>query len=189
MLSGVNIDEVRNYNKKLKAMQEEASRATNKVEIYENELKANCEELSKLFGFEVTVDNVEQVYNDYMKKVRSSLESGNTILNKINEEMSGVSQTVKVQTPVQPVNQSIQQSYQQTAQQSPVFATQMPSMDGTQAMQQNTQQNVQQTSYIPGMQSSAIPGMPDSSLNQQNEQSIPNINLMGGMAGTSPVQL
>lgn len=117
MVNGVNIEEVKKYNASLKQYKEQSSRLAVEIEVNNKELEQLCTQLSAELGVEVTPDNVEQIYNEQVQKINNILETGNTILNKIESESNnGIKQstinnsTVQNQsipvTPVAPVQQS-----------------------------------------------------------------------------------
>lgn len=91
MLQGVNIDEVRKYNASLKQYKDQSARLTVEIEMNEKELKQLCEQLTAELGTTVTPENVEQIYNEQVNKINQTLETGNAILKKIEQEASGVS--------------------------------------------------------------------------------------------------
>lgn len=83
MNSGINIEEVKQFNATLSTYKEKASKLNAKLEFNQSELKKKCEALSKELGVEVTEENVEQIYNEYVAKIQQSLETGKNILSKI----------------------------------------------------------------------------------------------------------
>lgn len=90
MLQGVNIDEVRKYNASLKQYKDQSARLTVEIEMNEKELKQLCEQLSTELGVTVTPENVEQIYEEQVSKINQTLETGNAILKKIEQEALGV---------------------------------------------------------------------------------------------------
>lgn len=104
MLQGVDINEVRKYNASLKQYKDQSARLSVEIEMNEKELKQICEQLSAELGTTVTPENVEEIYNDQVNKINQTLETGNAILKKIEQEASGVKQgTTNVGAPTIPV--------------------------------------------------------------------------------------
>ena len=90
MLQGVNIDEVKKYNASLKQYKDQSARLTVEIEMNEKELKQLCEQLSTELGVSVTPENVEKIYEEQVGKINQTLETGNAILKKIEQEAMGV---------------------------------------------------------------------------------------------------
>ena len=89
MLQGVNIDEIKKYNASLKQCRDRAASLNAEIEYTNKEIDALCIELSQELGITVTRDNAEQVYNEQIEKINSTLQSGNAVLSKIASEESG----------------------------------------------------------------------------------------------------
>ena len=68
------------YNEKLKAHQEKAAKLKASVEIMTEQLERDCKQLSEALGTEVTPDNLEAVYQQYMEKVENTLSAGEDLL-------------------------------------------------------------------------------------------------------------
>ena len=96
MLQGVDINEVRKYNASLKQYKDQSARLTVEIEMNEKELKQICEQFSAELGTVVTPENVEEIYNEQVNKINQTLETGNAILKKIEQEASGVKQASPV---------------------------------------------------------------------------------------------
>ncbi len=93
MLQGVNIDEIKKYNASLKQCRDRAASLNAEIEYTNKEIDNLCNELSAELGVTVTRDNIEQIYNEQVEKINSTLQSGNAVLSKIaNEENSEVPQ-------------------------------------------------------------------------------------------------
>ena len=111
MLQGINIEEVKKYNESLKQYKEQSNRLTVEIEMNEKELNNLCEQLSAELGIQVTPDNVEKIYEEQVEKINQTLETGNAILQKIEQEASnpigtlpnvGVNANANATTPVAP---------------------------------------------------------------------------------------
>lgn len=114
MLKGVNIEEVKQYNSSLKQYKDQSARLRVEIEVNTKELTQLCNQLSAELGVEVTTENVEQIYKEQVEKINNILETGNTILHKIESESnSGQSMGLKQGSmgmtppvaPAQPFNQ------------------------------------------------------------------------------------
>lgn len=92
MLQGVNIDEIKKYNASLKQCRDRAASLNAEIEYTNKEIDALCVELSQELGITVTRENAEQVYNEQLEKINSTLQSGNAVLSKIASEESGAQQ-------------------------------------------------------------------------------------------------
>lgn len=112
MLQGVDINQVKQYNDSLKQYKDKASKLNAEIEYTNKEIDALCAELSAELGVKVTRDNIQQVYEEQVNKINSTLQSGNAVLAKIASEeraastmQSAPAQSVPVQ-PSQPVQQT-----------------------------------------------------------------------------------
>lgn len=86
MMSGVDINQVKQYNEQLKQYKEQAAKIKVEIEMNTSELNRLCEELTAELGVSVTPDNIEQIYNDRVEKVKNTLQSGTEIMNRIRQE-------------------------------------------------------------------------------------------------------
>lgn len=107
MLQGIDLNQVRQYNASLKQYKDKASSLKAEIDYTNKEIDTLCTELSAELGINVTRDNIQQVYEDQVSKINSTLQSGNAVLAKIASEEQTAAQTVQtvqtVQTPVQSV--------------------------------------------------------------------------------------
>ena len=110
MLQGIDLNQVRQYNASLKQYKDKAASLKAEIDYTNKEIDTLCSELSAELGISVTRDNIQQVYEDQVSKINSTLQSGNAVLSKIaSEEQTAQAQTVQtpvqttVQTPVQSV--------------------------------------------------------------------------------------
>lgn len=106
MLEGIDINEIKQYNASLKTQREKAATLKATIDYTTKELEQLCKELSAELGVEVTKDNIQQIYNDEVNKINSTLQSGKAVLAKIANEgnVAPTASTVSVQpTPVAPV--------------------------------------------------------------------------------------
>lgn len=83
MVQGVDIEQVKKYNSQLKGYKEQASRITAQIDYSKAELTNLCNELTAELGKQVTPENIEEVYNEFMSNLKSTLDTGTTILTQI----------------------------------------------------------------------------------------------------------
>ena len=126
MVSNINIEEVKKYNKSLKEYKDKSAKLNAQIEFNTKEIENSCKELSEELGIEVTTENIESIYEEYVAKINESLRVGNSILEKIREEESGVANNIvgNIQTEEQPQVGFIQQAQVQAPEnniQKPVF--------------------------------------------------------------------
>lgn len=106
MLQGIDLNQVRQYNASLKQYKDKAASLKAEIDYTNKEIDTLCSELSAELGISVTRDNIQQVYDEQVSKINSTLQSGNAVLSKIaSEEQTAQAQTVQtpVQTPVHSV--------------------------------------------------------------------------------------
>lgn len=86
MLQGIDLGQVRQYNSALKTYKDQSASLNAEIEYTNNEIESLCVQLTQELGIQVTRDNIEQVYNDEVAKINSTLQSGNAVLAKIASE-------------------------------------------------------------------------------------------------------
>lgn len=86
MLQGIDLGQVRQYNSALKTYKDQSASLNAEIEYTNNEIDSLCVQLTQELGIQVTRDNIEQVYNDEVAKINSTLQSGNAVLAKIASE-------------------------------------------------------------------------------------------------------
>lgn len=86
MLQGIDLGQVRQYNSALKTYKDQSASLNAEIEYTNNEIDNLCVQLTQELGIQVTRDNIEQVYNDEVAKINSTLQSGNAVLAKIASE-------------------------------------------------------------------------------------------------------
>lgn len=110
MLEGINLEQIRVYNNTLKQYKDKAASLKAEMEYTNKELDSLCAELTTELGVQVTRDNINQIYEDQINKINSTLNAGTAVLTKIaSEEQGGVTtQSNVVPQPVpQPVPQTV----------------------------------------------------------------------------------
>lgn len=100
MVQGVDIEQVKQYNSQLKGYKEQASRITAQIDYSKAELTNLCNELTAELGKQVTPENIEEVYNEFMSNLKSTLDTGTTILAQIAND--GQTQSVASQQATTP---------------------------------------------------------------------------------------
>lgn len=130
MLQGVNLEEIKKYNSSLKMYKDKAASLNAEIEYNSKELDSLCAELTAELGTQVTRENVEQIYNDQVSKINSTLQSGTAVLSKIASEeqaiASGQSQANTQQASVTPPQVSVPQPASTTQQTSIPVVPPMP---------------------------------------------------------------
>lgn len=92
MQSGINIEEVKQYNASLREYKEKSSKLRAEIEFNQQELARQCAELSSALGIEVTPENVNAILEERVAKINNTMSVGNEILNRIKaEEAAAVS--------------------------------------------------------------------------------------------------
>lgn len=84
-LPQLNVEEIKAYNKSVREQKDKASKIRAEINFNNGELERLCKELTAELGVEVTVDNVEEIYNQYVEKINSTLNSGKEILKRIED--------------------------------------------------------------------------------------------------------
>lgn len=100
MLQGIDLNQVKQYNASLKQYKDKAASLNAEIEYTNKEIDALCAELTTELGIQVTRDNIQQIYDEQVSKINSTLQSGNAVLAKIASEEQAAS---TVATPVAPV--------------------------------------------------------------------------------------
>lgn len=100
MLQGVDLNQVKQYNASLKQYKDKAASLNAEIEYTNKEIDALCAELTTELGIQVTRDNIQQIYDEQVSKINSTLQSGNAVLAKIASKEQAAS---TVATPVAPV--------------------------------------------------------------------------------------
>lgn len=148
----LNMEEVKQYNAKLKELKERENRLKIEKDMTQKNLEAACAELSKEIGEVVTPDNAEQIYNKLAAQINETLRSGNEIIARIasEEAEAQAGATMNVQNNIQAQANMVQQMAPQAQQSAPVMpqapiqqapvlgAAPMPQVEMPQAPMMNT---------------------------------------------------
>lgn len=119
MLQGIDLNQVKQYNASLKQYKDKAASLNAEIEYTNKEIDALCAELTNELGIQVTRDNIQQIYEEQVSKINSTLQSGNAVLAKIASEEQAAS---TVATPVAPVTPVAPTPVMQTAVPTPPVA-------------------------------------------------------------------
>lgn len=103
MLQGVDLNQVKQYNASLKQYKDKAASLNAEIEYTNKEIDALCAELTTELGIQVTRDNIQQIYDEQVSKINSTLQSGNAVLAKIASEEQAASTVATPVTPITPV--------------------------------------------------------------------------------------
>ena len=79
----IDINEIKQYNASLKEYREKSSQLKAEIDYTNKEIDELCAELSAELGTQVTRDNIEQIYNEQVNKIKTSLQAGQAVLAKI----------------------------------------------------------------------------------------------------------
>ena len=129
MVQDINLEEVKQYNSTLKQYRDMAASLNAEIEYTNKELESLCAELTKELGKQVTKDNIEQIYNEQIQSIQSTLQSGKAVLNKIaseeqnNQSVASQNMQQAAPQPIQPVsmlNPFVQQAASQPAAPQPI---------------------------------------------------------------------
>lgn len=139
MVQGVDIEQVKKYNSQLKGYKEQASRITAQIDYSKAELTNLCNELTAELGKQVTPENIEEVYNEFMSNLKSTLDTGTTILTQIandgqTQPASQVAPQVTNTVGAMPTFQQAQQSATPVAPQINPQVAPQPTMGQTQGI-------------------------------------------------------
>lgn len=109
MLEGCNLEEIKSYNASLKQYKDRAASLKAEIEYTNKELDTLCAELTAELGKQVTRDNIEQVYNEQISMINSTLQSGKAVLSKIAAEESNSGAVGQVGQAAPVLNQTVSQ--------------------------------------------------------------------------------
>lgn len=118
-MASLNVEQIREYNNALQTYKDQAAKLTAEIEVNNKELQRLCEELSKVLGEPVTVENIEAVYQRKVEEINNAVAQGTEVIRRIRAEeqliKSGANERVQmsqssfVSTPptVAPVNTGV----------------------------------------------------------------------------------
>lgn len=85
----ISLERIKKYNETLKAYNEKGAQLKAELSFNINELNKLCQELSQELGVEITTDNIEEVYKNYVSKIEETLRVGEEIFERIRAEEQG----------------------------------------------------------------------------------------------------
>lgn len=77
------LNDIKEYNQKLREKKEEFQRTEVQMKMLQESIQQKCSELTNMMGVQVTPDNLEQVYQEYVQKLQTQLSNGMAILMNI----------------------------------------------------------------------------------------------------------
>lgn len=90
---GIDVERIKEYNRKYKESQSKVMSLQAELDMNNKEIDRLCKELSIELGIEITRENVESIYVEKVKEINSSLELGESILNRIENEEKGLKES------------------------------------------------------------------------------------------------
>lgn len=96
MVQEIDVARVRQYNLEYNKCKEKAMQLNAEREMNKKEIDSLCAELSAELGIQVTLENIESIYNDKVDKINADLSLGESIIKRIEAEENqlGNNQTV-----------------------------------------------------------------------------------------------
>lgn len=141
MLQNVDLNQIKQYNASLKQYKDKAASLNAEIDYTNKELDALCSELTAELGVQVTRDNIEQIYEEQVNKINSTLQSGNAVLAKIaNEEQIAQQQSLQSQAQQTVTQQAPVESQAPQAPQAPVLTQSVLNQVENNGVAQGTQQ-------------------------------------------------
>ncbi len=101
MSIGIDINTAKQYNEALKQARNNAATLSAQKNFLQNEVESLCAELSAELGENVTIENAQTVLEQYAAKIENTVNTGNIVLAKINNELANNSQPAAPQMTVQ----------------------------------------------------------------------------------------
>lgn len=172
-MNEINVKQIKEINNQCNAYKKKASELLAEKEYKTKTLNEMCARLSDILGVQVTTENLEQIYNERVEKITSTLKVCNDMIERIKLQESGVS--VPDQTNTQ-VGQTVGGM-------------------GVQAINGGMTQQVNVTPQSMGVQQGRLAGLPTSDYKIPNEMldMMPKTQEVGvgagvGVGNTSPIK-
>lgn len=102
-MNDIDIKRITAYNNECNTYKQKLAQLLAERKILQDNINQQCAQLSQQLGVEVTLDNIEQIYNDKAASIANILESGEAILRRIKAAENGEIDEAPVETPNQPV--------------------------------------------------------------------------------------
>ena len=77
-MENISLEDIKRYNNKLREYKQMASELKARIDFSRSELEKQCREISNELGYEVTPDNIEEVYREVVKR-QNTLKHGQDI--------------------------------------------------------------------------------------------------------------
>ena len=82
-MNDIDVKRLTTYNNDCNAYKQKLAQMLAERKILQENINQQCAQLSQQLGREVTLDNIEQIYEEKVNSIESILESGEAILNRI----------------------------------------------------------------------------------------------------------
>ena len=82
----MDLSSIKKFNSQLEGYKKEAVRVKMERAVTENEIDRLCKELTEELGQEVTPENAEELYKEFMEKVENTISAGEEIFDRIKAE-------------------------------------------------------------------------------------------------------
>lgn len=106
-MASLNVEQIRQYNSSLQVYKDQAAKLSAEIEVNNQTLQRLCDELTKLLGEPVTMENIEAIYQKKVEEINSLVAQGSEVIRRIREEeqmvKSGANEKVKGATGGLPV--------------------------------------------------------------------------------------
>lgn len=90
-MNEINVKQIKEINNQCNAYKKKASELLAEKEYKTKTLNEMCARLSEILGVQVTTENLEQIYNERVEKITSTLKVCNDMIERIKLQESGVS--------------------------------------------------------------------------------------------------
>lgn len=93
----IDVERIKEYNRKYKENQQKVANLQAELDMNNREIDRLCKELSAELGVQITRENVEDIYEQRVKAINTSLELGENILSRIESEEKGLKESSKLE--------------------------------------------------------------------------------------------
>lgn len=172
-MNEINVKQIKEINNQCNAYKKKASELLAEKEYKTKTLNEMCARLSDILGVQVTTENLEQIYNERVEKITSTLKVCNDMIERIKLQESGVSVPDQTNTQVEQTVGGM----------------------GIQAINGGMTQQVNVTPQSMGVQQGSLAGLPTSDYKIPNEMldMLPKTQEVAvgagvGVGNTSPIK-
>lgn len=99
-MASLNVEQIRQYNSSLQVYKDQAAKLSAEIEVNNQTLQRLCDELTKLLGEPVTMENIEAIYQKKVEEINSLVAQGSEVIRRIREEeqmvKSGANESVQI---------------------------------------------------------------------------------------------